>query len=61
MNNIKLTNMKTIIESTELKSIKEIYNQPLFSDYYIKTWPILNNLNNDFFANNNNFLDFIKE
>jgi hypothetical protein len=42
MNNIKLTNMKTIIESTELKSIKEIYNQPLFSDYYIKTWPIFN-------------------
>jgi len=34
--------MKTIIESTELKSIKEIYNQPLFSDYYIKTWPIFN-------------------
>jgi hypothetical protein len=42
MKNIELTNMKTIIESTELKSIKEIFNHPIFDDYYIKTWNIFN-------------------
>ena len=41
MNNIKLTNMKNI-ETTELKSINDIFNHPIFDDYYIKTWPIFN-------------------
>ena len=42
MKNIELTNMKTIIESIDLNYINDIFNNPIFDDYYIKTWPIFN-------------------
>jgi hypothetical protein len=42
MKNIELTNMKTIIESINLKNINDIFNNPIFDDYYIKTWNIFN-------------------
>ena len=42
MKNIKLTNMKTIIESID---INYIFNNPIFDDYYIKTWTIFNSNN----------------
>jgi hypothetical protein len=42
MKNIELTNMKTIIESIDLNYINEIFNNPIFDDYYIKTWSIFN-------------------
>jgi len=34
--------MKTIIESINLNYINDIFNNPIFDDYYIKTWNIFN-------------------
>jgi len=52
-----MNNMK----STDLKYINDIFRINIENKLFKKLIPFLNNLNNDFFANNNNFLDFIKE